>query len=150
MAHGVAVIVPDYPAMAPIVRDGPCGWTISEVRPELVKAAILEACSSGEAGARGARGRERYLRSFAWDKQAAKFLSIVLGLGGPSVRERESPDLRTVILDGEPGVRRRCRRFLHLPETCLSLPGPQSASTLATPTPRPTPPCVTADLQGAV
>jgi len=89
MAHGVAVIVPDYPAMAPIVRDGPCGWTISEVRPELVKAAILEACSSGEAGARGARGRERYLRSFAWDKQAAKFLSIVLGLGGPSVRERK-------------------------------------------------------------
>ncbi len=88
MAYGVPVIVPDYPAMAPIVRDGPCGWTVSEVRPELVNAAIREALSSGEAGARGARGRERYLSSFAWEKQAAKFLSIVLGLEGPSVPKR--------------------------------------------------------------
>lgn len=80
MAHGVAVIVPDYPAMGPIARDGPCGWTVKEVRWESVSALIQEARMSGEAAARGRNGREAYLRKYAWDNQETKFLQIAVSL----------------------------------------------------------------------
>ncbi len=80
MAHGVAVVVPDYPAMASIARDGPCGWTVSEVRREFVAAVIQDARASGESGARGIRGKDAYLRTYAWDNQEVKFLDVVRGL----------------------------------------------------------------------
>ncbi|MFA5897132.1 MAG: glycosyltransferase family 4 protein [Thermoplasmata archaeon] len=77
MAHGVAVIVPDYPAMAPIVRKGPCGWTVPEVRWPSVSYAIQEARASAETGTRGKTGRDTYLREYAWERQAKDFLRIV-------------------------------------------------------------------------
>jgi len=80
LAHGVPVFVPDYPAMGPIVRKGPCGWTLPKVRGEFVISAIREARSSGEGPARGRAGREAYEKIYAWDNQSANFLSIVRSL----------------------------------------------------------------------
>jgi len=77
MAHGVPVLVPDYPAMGPIVRRGLCGWTVPDVRWETVSAAIQEVRASGERGIRGRRGREMFLREYAWEHQAKDFLRIV-------------------------------------------------------------------------
>jgi glycosyltransferase involved in cell wall biosynthesis len=77
MAHGVAVGVPEYPAMARIARDGPCGWTISEVRPDFVAAVLQEARSSGEARDRGTTGSRIFPLKYAWERQAETFLRIV-------------------------------------------------------------------------
>ena len=77
MAHGVAVIVPEYPAIAPIVMEGPCGWTVPDIRLEAVSAILREVQSSGEARARGKTGREAYVRRYAWDRQEERFLQIV-------------------------------------------------------------------------
>jgi len=77
MAHSVAVIVPDYPAIAPIVREGPCGWTVPDVRLETVSAILQEVRAPGEARARGETGREAYIRKYAWERQEEHFLQIV-------------------------------------------------------------------------
>ena len=80
MAHELAVIVPDYPAIGPIVRDGQCGWVVPEIQPETVSTILQEVRTSGEARARGRSGRETYLRKYAWERQEATFLSIVSAL----------------------------------------------------------------------
>jgi len=77
MAHGVAVIVPEYPAMTPVVREGPAGWTVREITPESLAATIETARSSGKSTVRGKRGRDAYLTKYSWDHQEATFLSIV-------------------------------------------------------------------------
>src|SRR5206468_12003679 len=77
MAHGVEVIVPEYPAIAPIVLEDPCGWTVPDIRLEAVSAILREVQSSGEARARGKTGREAYVRRYAWDRQEERFLQIV-------------------------------------------------------------------------
>jgi len=77
MAHGVAVIVPDYPAIAPLVLEGPCGWTVPDVQLEAVSAILREVRASGEARTRGKIGREAYVRKYAWDRQEERFLQVV-------------------------------------------------------------------------
>ncbi len=77
MAHGVSVLVPDYPAMRAVVRNGPVGWTVQEITPTGVAEAVREVRTSGDAGARGARGREAFLQKYSWDNQASAFQSVV-------------------------------------------------------------------------
>ncbi len=86
MANGVPVIVPDYPAMAPIVREGPCGWIVAGITRGAVTAAIREAHDSSQAAERGRTGREAYLKRYAWERQAEAFLGVVgavLGAASP-------------------------------------------------------------------
>lgn len=77
MAHGIPVLVPDYPSMSSIVRTGPVGWTVPEITVKAVTQAINEASDSVEARTRGAKGRDAFLREYAWNRQESKFLSIV-------------------------------------------------------------------------
>src|SRR3989442_14648693 len=77
MAHGVAVIVTDYPAIAPLVLEGPCGWTVPDVQLEAVSAILREVRASGEARTRGKIGREAYVWKYAWDRHEEQFLQIV-------------------------------------------------------------------------
>jgi glycogen synthase len=77
LAQGVPVIVPDYPAMKAIVRDAGCGWLLADVSREGIAATVREVQSSRDATARGARGREHYLKSYAWENQEAVFLRDV-------------------------------------------------------------------------
>jgi len=77
MAHGIPVIVPDYPAMADVVRAAVAGWTVREITPEAVARAIEAARTSREATVRGRNGREAYMEKYSWDRQEAAFLTIV-------------------------------------------------------------------------
>lgn len=77
LAHGVPILVPDYPAMSPIVRNGPVGWTVEEVNPRTVAETLMEVLASEDAKTRGARGRDAFLREYAWDRRERTFLSIV-------------------------------------------------------------------------
>lgn len=82
MAHGVALLVPDYPSMASIARTGPCGWVLAEVRRDIVAMGLQEARRSTEAPARGQLGRRSYLETYAWERQAESFLRIVQTVSG--------------------------------------------------------------------
>ncbi len=80
IANGVPVIVPNYPAMAPIVREGPSGWIVDRVATSSVVATLKEARASGQAAERGKVGREIYLRKYAWERQAEEFMRWVAAL----------------------------------------------------------------------
>lgn len=80
MAHGVAVLVPDYPAMGGIVRSGMSGWLLPEVGVDNLTTMLRDISLSGEAEERGHRGRMLYETKFCWDKQEIVLYKIVQGL----------------------------------------------------------------------
>ncbi len=80
MAHEVATLVPDYPAMAAIVRPGRSGWLLPEVGVDNLTTMLRDISPSGEAKERGHRGRVLYETKYCWDKQEIRFHEIVRGL----------------------------------------------------------------------
>lgn len=80
MAHGVPVLVPDYPAMGGVVREIGCGWTVPEVSPGAIRAALDGILRSEDRGARAERGRSAYETRYAWDHQAPLFLRLARDL----------------------------------------------------------------------
>ncbi len=80
MAHGVAVLVPDYPAMGAIIRSGMSGWLLPEVGVDNLTTMLRDISLSGEAKERGHRGRVLYETKYCWDKQGIRFHEIVQGL----------------------------------------------------------------------
>lgn len=83
MAHGVPVLVPDYPAMARVVRSAGCGTLLPSIGAELIADGVLEISRRpADRAAWGRNGREAFLRTYAWDHQASTFLSLVAQVTG--------------------------------------------------------------------
>src|SRR6266516_822620 len=87
MAHGVPLLVPEYPAMAAIVRGVPCGWTGREITSNTLRDVILEVRSSGDALRFGSQGRDRYLHEYAWENQESRFLDLVKSVVRTAARD---------------------------------------------------------------
>ncbi len=77
MAHGVPVLVPDYPAMRSVVRESECGWSLGSVERGALVEVLAEVQASDERVARGEHGRRAFLERFSWDRQQLTFSRIV-------------------------------------------------------------------------
>ena len=81
MAHGVPVLVPDYPAMASVVQESGAGTTLQHVDATAIREAIIELRDRrSELRTMGERGRQAFLEKFSWDKQEQVFLGVVKGI----------------------------------------------------------------------
>ena len=76
MAHGVPVVVPDYPAMAHVVRGAGCGWTLAAVEADSLQRTLVSIVDSGDAATRGGVGRLSYLKTYAWERQEDNFFRL--------------------------------------------------------------------------
>jgi len=77
MAHGVPVLVPDYPAMRSVVRESECGWCLASVDRRALVEILTEVQTSDERVARGENGRRAFLERFSWERQELTFSRIV-------------------------------------------------------------------------
>lgn len=82
MAHGVPVLVPDYPVMESVVRESDSGWSVESVEREALVKILPQIQTSDERVVRGENGRRAFLEWFSWDKQEATFSKIVDALVG--------------------------------------------------------------------
>ena len=81
LAHGVPVLVPDYPAMASVVQESGAGTTLQDVDATAIREAIIELRDRrSDLRAMGERGRQAFLERFSWDKQEQVFLGVLKGI----------------------------------------------------------------------